>query len=689
MKNTLFTIVLLVFAMTAFAAERIVENPLYVVTNTRTIKIEKVMMTDEATVLDIHALYRPGNWIRIGSDTYLKVGDRKYAIKSSEGIKLDSEHYMPASGECDFTLTFEPLPLNTERFDFIEGDCETCFKIWGVELTDAGIPELVLDPVFRNQKLDYNAPLPKPVMTSGNVRIKGRVLDWKTGMPNYYIMVTDLMDTDDNMRKVVLTADADGMFDIELPLEYTQFVVLTNDIRSMRTQLALSPGETVTLNINQRPDQPGKAPSKRCYIDGRYAALTDKINTSPLWNSAYDILYAATEQLSGADIYQYRDRMISVTDSLIKEINDEPNINVQIKSLTECKVRHFLLYYIELRDYFLKQAFRRANNLMDHRGPLPGFKPLEKPGKEYYDFIKQYNFDNEYAFCFSEINEATDYISRIPGYFSPQNFDMILEYITSAGLLTPEDTKAIEDFQANPSEKTAKPMSAALNRLQPQITEFQKTVEPVKISDFYNVDQGFVSDLVEVAQMKSNIGNYTSLTEEQMAEFAAKIKHPLFVEMIKKANDKLVATIEENSKKTGYNVVDVADVAPDKLLETIIEKYKGKVIFIDFWATWCGPCRSAMVAAEPIKEQLKGRDVVFVYITNSSSPAVSWRNMIANIQGEHFMLNAEQDKHMSKTEYQYTGIPSYAIIGRDGQKKHFQTGFMGPDMMLKMLEKEL
>ena len=42
---------------------------------------------------------------------------------------------MPASGEASFTLAFEPLPRGTRSFDFIESDCDDCFKLYGIDLT--------------------------------------------------------------------------------------------------------------------------------------------------------------------------------------------------------------------------------------------------------------------------------------------------------------------------------------------------------------------------------------------------------------------------------------------------------------------------------------------------------------------------------------------------------------------------
>ena len=54
------------------------------------------------------------------------------------------------------------------------------------------------------------------------------------------------------------------------------------------------------------------------------------------------------------------------------------------------------------------------------------------------------------------------------------------------------------------------------------------------------------------------------------------------------------------------------DVAPENILQTILDKYKGKAVLIDIWATWCGPCRAGHKAMAPLKEQMKGQNVQFI-----------------------------------------------------------------------------
>ncbi|MDI9604586.1 MAG: TlpA disulfide reductase family protein [Bacteroidota bacterium] len=135
--KTVLTLLLIAVAISAQAQrEKIVEQPRAVFANTFALEIAKVTLSDTETVLDVDAYFRPGSWIRIASDSYLLADGKKYMIREGEGIDLDSLFWMPQSGEAEFTLIFEPLPAETTIFDFIESDCNDCFKIYGIDLME-------------------------------------------------------------------------------------------------------------------------------------------------------------------------------------------------------------------------------------------------------------------------------------------------------------------------------------------------------------------------------------------------------------------------------------------------------------------------------------------------------------------------------------------------------------------------
>ena len=128
------------------------------------------------------------------------------------------------------------------------------------------------------------------------------------------------------------------------------------------------------------------------------------------------------------------------------------------------------------------------------------------------------------------------------------------------------------------------------------------------------------------------------------------------------------------------------DVTPEDILQTILDKYKGKAVLIDIWATWCGPCRAGHKAMAPMKEQMKSQNVQFVYITSPSSPLSTWQEMIKDIDGDHYYLTNEQYGYILQ-KYESEGIPTYAIYNAKGEQTYKSIGFPGPDTIKNEIEK--
>lgn len=102
-------------------------------------------------------------------------------------------------------------------------------------------------------------------------------------------------------------------------------------------------------------------------------------------------------------------------------------------------------------------------------------------------------------------------------------------------------------------------------------------------------------------------------------------------------------------------------------LAGIFKKYKGKVIYVDFWASWCVPCRAEMPNAAILKDKLKGKNIVFLYL-GYNDKEIAWlkaRKQLG-IQGEHYLLNDKMIKEADEL-FIINGIPHYAIIDKDGR----------------------
>ena len=128
------------------------------------------------------------------------------------------------------------------------------------------------------------------------------------------------------------------------------------------------------------------------------------------------------------------------------------------------------------------------------------------------------------------------------------------------------------------------------------------------------------------------------------------------------------------------------DVTPEDILQTILDNYKGKAVLIDMWATWCGPCRAGHKAMAPIKNDLKDKNIQFVYITSPSSPPTTWQEMIKDIDGDHYYLTEEQN-HYILNHFESEGIPTYAIYNTKGEQTYKSIGFPGLDTIKNEIDK--
>lgn len=109
-------------------------------------------------------------------------------------------------------------------------------------------------------------------------------------------------------------------------------------------------------------------------------------------------------------------------------------------------------------------------------------------------------------------------------------------------------------------------------------------------------------------------------------------------------------------------------------LEELVAPYKGKIVYLDIWGTWCGPCKQEMVYAPELKKRYAGKDVVFVYLDKDEAlKEIAWKELVyhAALEGEHYRMNEQAIERIWKAVQEAGGktysYPTYLIIGKDGK----------------------
>lgn len=100
--------------------------------------------------------------------------------------------------------------------------------------------------------------------------------------------------------------------------------------------------------------------------------------------------------------------------------------------------------------------------------------------------------------------------------------------------------------------------------------------------------------------------------------------------------------------------------------EVSLSDFRDKVVYLDFWASWCGPCMREVPHAKELKKRFEGEEnLVFLYVSVDEDEQ-AWRRTVEqhNIQGVH--LNVPGMRHEIAQSYNVQGVPSFFIIDKDG-----------------------
>lgn len=728
--------------------------------NGNIIKVTGVKLLDEHTEVALHITYPAGYWIKMASNIYLQAGGGQYKVKaivpdSTKAVpEFDKEFWMPASGEVDFVMTFEPLPEGTERFDFIEPDG---WQIQNIRNAHS-LPQGITNTYWRNAKTG----------------------DWLLGFTEKHVIY------DNAVWDIVKQTERDGSYALTISRGAETMDVAVGPIQEGSRRIAIGKSERIKclpITTATLPDYP-KKDRRQGFKDNGYrmgdsvtivgwlkdmrksewrrggasfsadvqniianeqqgfSAPMDSLGRFtlkiPLLNSSQAFLDWGRNNISTVlepgETYFYLcdyttgQRLFMGTDvrlqnELLSYPHEWANARMEkrggeekeamefweltnhereghMKKLQEVVSHHPNLsqrYIDYLTGYYLTG---QGESMMQARFSMKGRKLpqayMEYVGEELWkNVVSPYTLYRDFTIF------KRDYMDQLESERKPETWLAVAMRLAKSGeiSLTDEEWKALDTYETNFNKLEADLLDVETHEEQQALLDAFNANAEVKVieavyerySDRIGKEGVFTSfreslaaidsascdrnlrDLHLASILYARIDNYRKpLDPDVIAWMEQEVQLPSAKAAVMELNDKYLAVqrrdfANASSLKSSDDVKGMSD--GEKILRKLIEPYKGKLILLDVWGTWCAPCKAALKNSQEEYAHLKDYDIVYLYLANRSDEE-SWKNVIKeyNVTGDnvvHYNLPAEQQTAIEH----YLGVnsfPTYKLIDRDG-----------------------
>ena len=619
---SLVVFLMLVVSSTA-QAKRVVERPYFFASNNHKLEIERVTLDKKATVLDVK-IYQAGGKVGIDSHAALTANGATYAYLGSPQLPKGVFVKVPECGYVSATLRFKPMPETTTEFDFREVADNSGWNIYGVRL-DGKRPQPDIPQHLLQQAFDKKVELPSTDLNLGKTVVNVRLLGYK---PEYGTTLDVIVDNWFSPYRMPFDHDSvsvDGTCSISanaiLP------TIATIRVNRMEIPFLAVPHDTTTVIIDLTTQA---LAATHLFADD--ASIKKYVWFEGKYAAVDTELQSVKEKLEvfgktffddicGMTPLQYRDYVQKAYEQKLSAIDADKTISVATRTLAHS---HLSMNYASALFGF-KNNIAMAPMIVGKKG------------------VRRADLNVDTLSYFKPLEQLPILHSKNQRYYS-----------------------FLADFTSSFCRQ-------------------------------YMAEDPLLDDIAVGKRLSRSLGRKHLLTEQQMAAARDSIANDMVRELLfadnedlksqqKSADEKMAAMIKTANSSSLYSIIDLdPKMSSEQIFPSIINKYKGKTLLLDFWNTWCMPCRAAMSAIRPLKEQLT--DVVYVYIADASSPVGKWGEMIKTISGVHVRLTEEQADALGDL-YHFSGIPTYFVVNKEGKITYQTTSFPGVDKLREVLKSE-
>lgn len=185
-------------------------------------------------------------------------------------------------------------------------------------------------------------------------------------------------------------------------------------------------------------------------------------------------------------------------------------------------------------------------------------------------------------------------------------------------------------------------------------------------TSYYNTFIDLLDSLIQNKKIKEEVAYYTyrdffSYAEDKeyfYSKITGMISNPEYLDPIEETYAKL-QKITKGAISPTFELYDI----DSNLVK--LESFKGKLVYIDIWATWCAPCIKEIPDLDKLQTEFKDKNIVFVSICQNDDKD-RWKATVRSneLQGIHLFVDDAENNFLS--DYLVSGIPRFILIDENG-----------------------
>jgi thiol-disulfide isomerase/thioredoxin len=703
------TVFLLALICAFSFAQKVIENPSFEVTKSGIRHVSKIEIDKDETRIHIHEKFMPKWWDMFTNDVFIQYnnGADKVYLKSIIGHDLGKRIFMPKSGEKTIVLVFPPINKDVKKIDFNN-------QIFGISLVEGDkklnktkeIPKSVvkwmddeLSKVTTKPIENYNAP---KFFNKSKARLIGYIkgydvrLGFKTGI---MYMGNDITRED---YPIVIPINPDGRFEADLPLTNPLYTYVRFEKTGIN--LYLEPEQTLGMILDYDEFlladrfRYKRHKFKNIVFKGNLKQVNKDLLGFDFKEFDYKSFMSKLKEISPEAFkkeqkYDYQKNKEALSEYLANNITDKA------KKILLNKVD--LDYAIHLFDFVSRRSYEAKKDTIN--------EVLKIPVKDdYYDFLKGMNLNDQSLLVLDDFstfvnrfefsNPISIYPKRKSSSFKPKK--SFIEYLDEEKIIISDSDKELmndttkktfESLEAykkyleafsevyrkgleSYNKKYIKPHNEAISK---EISMEKWRLRDSVVENTFKLEKNFVYDMAKIRALGFDIERSNSEYAHKYWETLKKdIAHPFLIEEgARIVNKKFPVSYnldKDGKMQMGESFQATAVKLPEgkatNVFKKIMEPFKGKIVFVDFWATSCGPCVGSIKRMKETRKKYEGnKDFDFVFITDErGSPETRYNKFVEEQELKNIYRLPLDDYNYLRQLFKFNGIPRYVVIDKNG-----------------------